>query len=182
MKKSVEFGIDRVRFALLAENGKFPDFDTNGKTADLIAVDSFTHSEEDNTTQEIEWEDIDMTLTLPGTVGAKSITFTSNNVSDEAYIFFKNYTTGTGEDAGYIVNDPKSDDSQTLAMQYVTKAIAGYPALIHEFTPVLVTVKKTGTTGRNGLPALQFTCQFQPNFDADGNPIRNHRYKEVTIA
>lgn len=180
MKKNVEFGLLEVKFAPLAANGAFPDFTAeNVVSADMIEVDSFTHNEAENTVQEIEWEDLPQKLTLPGNMGGKTITFTSNNVSEDAYKKFKGYKDGADENAGYVVNDPKFDDSQTMAMQYTTKAIAQYPALMHEFTPVLVTVKKTGTTGKNGLPSLQFTCAFQPNFNAAGESIPNHRYKEA---
>jgi hypothetical protein len=178
MEKNVEFGINYIKFAPLAANGVFPDFTAStAVSVDMIVVDSFTHTEEDNTFQEIEWEDIAQKLTLPGSMGKKTITFTSNNVSAEAYKFFKGYSDGTGDNAGYLVNDPNFDDSQNLAMQYVTLPVAQYDAFEHEFTPVLVTVKKTGNTGKNGLPALQFTCTFQPNFDAAGKSIPNHRYK-----
>jgi len=181
MEKKIEWGLDSVKFAPLAAGGAFPNF-TNAVTADMIEMDTFTHTEEDNETNAIQWEDQDTTLTLAGTPGQKSVAFTSNNVSPDAYKFFKQYVEGTGDNEGYMVNNPKSNDSQTLAMRYITRAIGEYPALQYEFTPVLVTVKKSGTTGKNGLPGLSFTCIFQPNFAADGKEIPNMRYKEITPA
>jgi len=181
MEKMIEWGIESVKFAPLAQSGAFPDFSAaETVTADMIEMDTFTHEEAENGTTEIQWEDMDVTLTLPGSPGKKSITFTSNNTSMEVLKFFKMYKEGTGTNSGYIVNDPKSNDSQTLAMQYVTRAIDNYPALRYEFTPVLVTVKKSGNTSKNGLPGLTFTCVFQPNFDSNGNAIENMRMQEIT--
>ncbi len=161
MEKNTEFGIDRVKFAPLAANGTFPDFTTSTAVSiGLIAVDSFTHAKEDNTFREINREDISQKLTLPGSGVKKTLIFTSKNVSVEACEFFKGF-----------------DNSRNLAMQYVTIPVARYNAFIHEFTPVAVTVMKTGNTGKNGLPALQFACTFLSNFDAAGKFMPNHRYK-----
>lgn len=177
----VDWGIDSIKFMNPVGDGSFPNFDaTTGVTlTKLIVIDSFVKTEEANSTNDIGWEDTSAKLRLTGDVGARTIVFESNDLSAEQYKYFKGYKDGTGDNVGYTVSDPKSDDTIIQAMQLKTRAISEYPARVHEFTPVLVEVKENGTVGKNGLPNLTFTITRQPNFDENGNELGGHRFKDV---
>ncbi|MBK5722425.1 hypothetical protein JGH11_16230 [Dysgonomonas sp. Marseille-P4677] len=183
MAKKVDWGIDSVKFMNVAADGAFPDFDaSSGVTlSNLIVIDSFVKTEEANTNTDIEWEETNSKLRLPGSVGTKTIVFESNDLSEEQFKYFKGYKDGTGANAGYIVNDPKSNDTITQAMQLKTRAVGEFPARIHEYTPVLVETKENGTVGKNGLPNLTHTITRQPNYDASGAEIGGHRIKDVPV-
>jgi len=180
-KPKVDWGIDSVKFMNPVGDGTFPNFDaTTGVTLmHLIVIDSFVKTEEANTNTDIEWEETSARLRLPGSVGQKTIVFESNDLSAEQFKYFKGYIDGTGANAGYTVETPQGDDTLTQAMQVKTRKIQEYPARVAEYTPVLVEVKENGTVGKNGLPNLTFTVTRQPNYDADGNEIGGHRFRDV---
>lgn len=180
----VNYGIESITFAELAPDGAFPDFEkAEAKKISInnIDIDSVESNEEENQSTKVEFENAD-SLMLGGTKGEKGFSFTSSDHSDEVLMFFRGMKQGSGDDEGWLVEDPSHDDSETLAMQVVTRALGEYPAKVKEYTPVLVTVKETGTIGKNNLGKLSYTCVRQPNIDATGKAIRGYREKSVKSA
>lgn len=177
----VDWGIQSIKFMPPVGGGAFPDFNatTGVHLLNLIVIDSYSETEEDNSTNEIEWEDTHAKLILPGSVGKKTIMVQTNDLSEEQYKYFKGYVDGTGQNAGYLVEDPNHNDTTTQAMQVITRAVGDFPARQHEYTPVQVIAKKAGTTGKNGLPNLTLTINRQPNFSSDGGVIGGYRFRDV---
>lgn len=179
----VDYGIQSITIAKLAQNGTFPDFEqlpeADKISIQMIDIDSFEPTEEENQSQEVEFENAD-TITLPGTKGKKGFVFTSSNKEDSVMKFLKGMKNGTGTgEEDWLYEDPDHDDSGTYAVQVITKALSSFPAKVKQYTPVLVTVKENGAIGKNNLGKFSFTCNRQPNFDATGKPIAGFREKPV---
>jgi len=178
-KPAIDYGIEYILFGPHLANGEFPEpgATTGIKLVNLIVMDSYNKEEADDEETDIYWEDVDgVGLTLDGNKGAKTVTFQSNDLSAEQYNYFKGYisdpsTKWTTEDPGF-----------TLPAQYMemkTKAIDEFKARIHQYTPVKVKVKESGTTGKNGLPNLTFAVKRQANKDENGKQIGGHRFKDI---
>lgn len=176
---NVDYGIDYILFGKHSADGSFPEPEATAgvKLVNLIVMDSFTKEEADDEETDIYWEDVDgVGLTLDGNEGAKTITFQSNDLSSEQYNYFKGYVTDP------TTKWTKETPGFALPLQYMemkTRAIAEFPARIHQYTPVKVKVKESGTTGKNGLPNLTFAMKRVANKDASGKQIAGHQFKEA---
>lgn len=175
----VDYGIDYILFGKAVSTGVFPEpgAATGVKLVDAIVMDSFTKEEADDEETDIHWENVTgVGLTLNGNEGAKTITFQSNDLSAEQYNYFKGYVTDT------TTKWTEEDPGFELPLQYMevkTRAIDEFPARIHQYMPVKVKVKESGTTGKNGLPNLTFNMKRTVNKDASGKQIGGHRFKNV---
>lgn len=176
----VDYGIESIKFAPVVGDGSFPKFETaeNAVSIQMIDIDSFTMEEAENNTTDVEFENFDI-LTLTGSQGKKTITFTASDTSGNIGKIFKGYKEGTAGNEGYLVNDPLHTDTSVWAMQVKTKALDEFPAKVYEYTPVSVVVKKTGTIGSNNLGKYTFSITRKPNVDASGNKLSNYREKAL---
>lgn len=174
----VEFGLSKIRLTAAKADGTFPNFETATEFKDIqfIVMDSFSEDKADDQTTDISVEDFDSPiLQLTGQKGLRSMSFQSNDLSTEQYQYLFGYTVST---EGWTVETP-GFVLPVQALQYTTKAIDQYPATVHEYAKANVKVKKTGTTGKNGLPNLQFNITFPANIDPTGVELQNHRLKSL---
>jgi len=181
----IDYGIESIKFAPLAADGAFPDFDAVSGviSIEMIDIDTVEPVEEANNSVDIEFENAD-NLRLPGTKGIKTIVFTSSDKEDALAKAFKGMKDGEteGNNAGWLVEDPDNDDTSTWAMQITTRALGDFPAKIKQYTPVLVEVKETGVVGKNNIGKYSFNCTRQPNYDAAGKKIGGFREKAIPVA
>lgn len=176
----VDYGIESIKFAPVVTDGSFPEFETVEGIVNIqmIDIDSFNIEEAENTTTDVEFENFDM-LTLVGSVGKKTITFTASDTSGNIGKAFKGYKAGADKNLGYLVNDPSHKDTSIWAMQVKTKNLDEFPAKVYEYTPVSVVVKRSGTIGSNNLGKYTFTITRKPNVDVSGNKLPNYREKTI---
>ena len=173
----LDYGIEYIAMGDALPDGEFPTVEVGAAANKItnIVVDSFTRDQEDDQETDVYWEDYDgVGVILKGEKGKKTLTVSSNDMSEEAYKRFLGYKTA----GGWTEEDP----SFTLPPQFVqlkTRAIDIYPARIHQYTPCDVVVKETGTIGKNGLPELQFTITRTANKDAAGKQVKGHRFQDV---
>lgn len=176
----VDYGIEYIAMGDALADGAFPEV-AAGEAANKITnivVDSFTRSKDDDQTTDIYWEDYEgIGLVLKGEKGKTTLVVRSNDMSETAYQKFMGYKTVGGW--------TKEDPSFVLPPQFVqfkTRAIDVYPARIHQYTPCDVSVRETGTIGKNGLAELEFTITRLSNRKADGVQDGGHRFQDVEAA
>jgi len=176
----VDYGIESIKFAPVVGDGSFPDFNTSTDVVNIqmIDIDSFTIDEAENNVTDVEFENFEI-VTLTGSPGKKTITFTVSDTSGNIGKAFKGYKEGKDKNVGYLVNDPLHTDSSIWAMQVKTKSLVDFPAKVYEYTPVLVTVKKSGTIGSSNLGKYTFTVTRKTNTDSTGNKLSNYREKVI---
>ena len=177
MAALVDYGIEKIVMTPAEADGTFPNFETATNKAEisLIVLDSFQKDKEDDQTTDIEVEDIDdVFLTLKGRKGKRSITFGTYDLSKEQYKYFLGYE----EDDDEMIEKP-GFVLPPQAMQMTTRTIDNYPAKIHTWAKLDVKVKETGTTGKNGLPNLQFDITLTANLGTGNTELPNHKWSLV---
>jgi hypothetical protein len=175
----VDYGIEHIKMVAANTDGSFPDFNvaTGVKLINLIVTDSFSEDKEDDQETEILWEDQDgIGLVLPGQKGKKTITFQSNDLSAEQYEYFMGYKKTS---AGGWVEETPGFVLPAQAMEVKTREIDDYPATTHQWAKVKVNVKRTGNTGKNGLPNLTFNVTMLANTTGTGIQVAGHRFKNA---
>ena len=161
----VEYGIQEIRLMAANTDGSMPDFDsTDAKVVRLIVIDSFQEDQENDQEVNLYEEGVKYPVsTFISQFGQKTITFQTYDLSQDQLAYLLGYTFENGyivENPGYIL--PRQ------AMQLITKPIGAYPAKVREWSRLNVMVKKTGTTGKNGLPYLQLDMKTLANSEMSG--------------
>lgn len=181
----IDYGIEEIKFAPLAANGAFPDFETaaGSVTIQMIDIDTVEFTEEENTNTDVEFENAE-SIRLPGAVGVKQIVLTSSDKGETIAKAFKGMTDGAEgtPNEGWRVENPDNDDTSTWAMQIRTRALGAFPAKLKQYTPVLVEVKETGVIGKNNLGKYSFTITRQPNYGANNEKLPGFREQPVPEA
>lgn len=176
MANIVDYGLEFVKLLPANADGSLPDFDTatGVHTINLIVMDSFQEDKDDDQTTDISVEELDdPILRLNGEKGLKNMTLQSYDLSPEQYAYLFGYTTDA---QGRLVENP-TFVLPAQALYYKTRPIDNYPSNEHWYAKANVKVKKSGTTGKNGLPNITFDITFPANMDPDGNPLPNHYAK-----
>lgn len=174
----VDYGLKKIRLMPAKSDGTFPAFGSATEFLDVqfIVTDSFQEDKDDDQTTDISVEELDdPILRLPGERGLKTLTFQSNNLDTPQYEYLFGYIV---DGAGWTVETPDFV-LPPQAIQITTKPIDKYPASVHEYAKADVKVKRTGTTGKSGLPNIQFDITFPANLDIDGKSQPNHRFKTI---
>ncbi len=173
---NVDYGIKEIMLAPATATGAYPDFETEGHVIPMIVMDSFQQEKEDDQTTDINWEDFDdVGLVLEGVKGKKTITFQTNDLSNDQY----KYLTGASVDTGGWLNEGVAFSLAPQAMQVTTRAIDTFPSKIHQWAKLKVEVKDSGSLGKNGLPNLTLKMTKVANTNAAGKEIAGKRTKEV---
>jgi hypothetical protein len=176
------YGIRSIIFDKVVKGG-FPSFDTSGTAFKVSAIvkDSFSFSDTAPSENNIEIEDSDEYFAvLNNEKGAQGFTFQSYDLSEEAYHKLLGFSDGTGDNEGYIVENPTFDAANVeFAVQITTRPLGEFSARQYEFARMKAKISKSGTLGKSGFPNLNIELTKLVNFDEQGNEHPASRIKEL---
>lgn len=174
---TVDYGIKSIEFLPALPSGEFQDFDSVAgvKLMKLTVLDSFQEDKDDDQTTDLSVEELDTPiLRLAGEKGLRTITFQSYDLSEEDLAYFMGYK----NENGWAVEDPNFV-LPAQAMRLTTRKIDIYPAKEREWAKLDVRVKRAGTTGKNGLPYIQFDITVPANLDNNGKAKPGYRERLI---
>lgn len=174
----VVYGIEYILFGDKPVNGKFPAVgSTTAHRVSLIGMDSYSATKDDDTTTDVNFEDLDeVFLVLDGEKGKTTITFTSSNFSEATMAYFLGYE--VDEDGAWISKPNFS--LPEMYMEVKTRKIQNYKAKVFQYLPVKVKATEVTTLTKNALSTIEFEVTLLANTDETGKEIGNKKIIPLT--
>lgn len=177
MKNGV-YGIKSFSFADCVENGGYPTAFTN--TLKAIVSGSLTFNDQAAQTSDVEIEDSeDPYAVLVTSAATKGFTVQTYDLSKENYEALLEYTADTKK----WENEAPTESTIFKAIQIVTKDLDDIPSKTFQWSKMKLTVTRSGSIGKSGLPNLNIECRQMAVFDAKGEKVSGHRWiltKDIT--
>nr|DAF50889.1 MAG TPA: hypothetical protein [Siphoviridae sp. ctr0I1] len=177
MKNGV-YGIKSFSFADCVENGGYPTAFEN--TLKAIVSGSLTFNDQAAQTSDVEIEDSeDPYAVLVTSAATKGFTVQTYDLSKENYEALLEYTA----DAKKWENEAPTESTIFKAIQIVTKDLDDIPSKTFQWSKMKLTVTRSGSIGKSGLPNLNIECRQMAVFDAKGEKVSGHRWiltKDIT--
>ena len=177
MKNGV-YGIKSFSFADCVENGGYPTAFVN--TLKAIVSGSLTFNDQAAQTSDVEIEDSeDPYAVLVTSAATKGFTVQTYDLSKENYEALLEYTA----DVKKWENEAPTESTIFKAIQIVTKDLDDIPSKTFQWSKMKLTVTRSGSIGKSGLPNLNIECRQMAVFDAKGEKVSGHRWiltKDIT--
>nr|DAG42055.1 MAG TPA: hypothetical protein [Caudoviricetes sp.] len=177
MKNGV-YGIKSFSFADCVENGGYPTAFVN--TLKAIVSGSLTFNDQAAQTSDVEIEDSeDPYAVLVTSAATKGFTVQTYDLSKENYEALLEYTADTKK----WENEAPTESTIFKAIQIVTKDLDDIPSKTFQWSKMKLTVTRSGSIGKSGLPNLNIECRQMAVFDAKGEKVSGHRWiltKDIT--
>ncbi len=175
MKNGV-YGLESFSFADCVENGGYPT--TWSDKIKAVVSGSLTFNDQAAQTSDVEIEDSDEPYaTLKTSAATKGFTLQTYDLSEENFTKLLNYTKdeGTGgKNAWY--NELPQEIEVHKAVQIVTKKLDDIPSKTFQWAKMKLTITRSGSIGKGGLPNLNIEFRQMAVFDAKGDPKSGHRW------
>lgn len=170
MKNGV-YGIKSFSFADCVENGGYPTAFVN--TLKAIVSGSLTFNDQAAQTSDVEIEDSeDPYAVLVTSAATKGFTVQTYDLSKENYEALLEYTA----DEKKWENEAPTESTIFKAIQIVTKDLDDIPSKTFQWSKMKLTVTRSGSIGKSGLPNLNIECRQMAVFDAKGEKVSGHRW------
>ena len=175
MAKEGVFGIKEFAIADPAANGAYPtEFPYKFKA---IVTGSLTFNDSAASTTDVEIEDSeDPYAVLVSSAATKGFTVQTYDMSKETYAELLGYTT----DANKWNNELPTESEIYKAVQIVTKDLDDIVSKTFQWSKMKLTVTRSGSIGKSGLPNLNIEFRQMAVFDAEGNKISGHRFANTS--
>lgn len=178
MAKNGVYGIKSFSFADCVDNGGYPTKFSN--TIKAIVTSSLSFNDQAAQTSDVEIEDSeDPYAVLPTSAATKGFTIQTYDLSQENFVALLGYTVDTKK----WVNEAPVESEVYKAIQIVTKDLDDIPSKTFQWSKMKLTVTRSGSIGKSGLPNLNIECRQMAVFDAKGEKVSGHRWgltSEVT--
>lgn len=172
MAKNGVFGIRSFSFADCAANGGYPTSFPNSIKA--IVTGSLTFNDQAASTTDVEIEDSeDPYAVLTSSAATKGFTIQTYDLSPENFKALLNYTDSS--DNKWVEEAPKESEVYK-AIQIVTEDLDDIPSKTFQWSKMKLTVTRSGSIGKSGLPNLNIECRQMAVFDSSGNKVSGHRF------
>ena len=172
MGKNGVYGIEKFSFADPVANGGYPSAFTNSIKA--IVTGSLTFNDQAASTTDVEIEDSeDPYVVLTSSAATKGFTIQTYDLSPENFKALLNYTDSS--DRKWYEEAP-TESEVYKAIQIVTKTLDDIPSKTFEWSKMRLTVTRSGSIGKSGLPNLNIECRQMAVFDTNGNKVSGHRF------
>lgn len=171
MAKNGVYGVKSFSYADCAANGGYPTaFD---KLLKAIVTGSLTFNDQAAQTEDVEVEDTeDPYAELTTSAATKGFTVQTYDLSKENYEELLGYTT----DEKKWSNESPTENTIFKAIQIVTKDLDDIPSRTFQWSKMKLTVTRSGSIGKSGLPNLNIECRQMAVFDAKGEMVSGHRW------
>lgn len=169
MKNGV-YGIREFSIADCAANGAYPtNFPYKFKA---IVSGSLTFNDSAAGTTDIEVEDLeDPYAVLTSSVATKGFTVQTYDLSADTYAELLGYTS-----SGNWSIEPPEETKIFKAVQIITEDLDDIPSKTFQWAKMQLTVTRSGSIGKTGLPNLNVEFRQIAVFDAEGNRVSGHRF------
>lgn len=172
MAKNGVFGIRSFSFADCVENGGYPTSFPNSIKA--IVTGSLTFNDQAASTTDVEIEDSeDPYAVLSSSAATKGFTIQTYDLSPENFKALLNYTDSSD---GNWVEEASKESEVYKAIQIVTEDLDDIPSKTFQWSKMKLTVTRSGSIGKSGLPNLNIECRQMAVFDDSGNKVSGHRF------
>ena len=163
MAKNGVFGLESFSFADCVENGGYPTQWSDKIKA--IVSGSLSFNDQAAQTSDVEIEDSeDPYAVLTTSAATKGFTLQTYDFSEENFTKLLGYT-----------KDEGSSGKNYKAVQIVTKDLDDIPSRTFQWSKMKLTITRSGSIGKSGLPNLNIEFRQMAVFDASGNKKSGHR-------
>lgn len=171
MAKNGVFGIKTFSFADCVANGGYPTTFSNSLKA--IVTGSLTFNDSAASTSDVEVEDSeDPYAVLTSSAATKGFTIQTYDLSKENFESLLNYTS----DDKKWENEAPTENECYKAIQIVTKDLDDIPSRTFQWSKMKLTITRSGSIGKSGLPNLNIECRQMAVYDAQGEKVSGHRW------
>lgn len=171
MAKNGVFGIKTFSFADCVANGGYPTTFPNSLKA--IVTGSLTFNDSAASTSDVEVEDSeDPYAVLTSSAATKGFTIQTYDLSKENFESLLNYTS----DDKKWENEAPTENECYKAIQIVTKDLDDIPSRTFQWSKMKLTITRSGSIGKSGLPNLNIECRQIAVYDAQGEKVSGHRW------
>lgn len=171
MAKNGVYGIKSFSFANCAANGGYPTKFDN--TVKAIVTGSLGFNDQAAQTSDVEIEDSeDPYAVLVTSAATKGFTIQTYDLSQENFVALLGYTV----DEKKWVNEAPVESEIYKAIEIVTKDLDDIPSKTFQWSKMKLTVTRSGSIGKSGLPNLNIECRQMAVFDAKGEKVSGHRW------
>lgn len=171
MAKNGVFGIKTFSFADCVANGGYPTTFPNSLKA--IVTGSLTFNDSAASTSDVEVEDSeDPYAVLTSSAATKGFTIQTYDLSKENFESLLNYTS----DDKKWENEAPTENECYKAIQIVTKDLDDIPSRTFQWSKMKLTITRSGSIGKSGLPNLNIECRQMAVYDAQGEKVSGHRW------
>jgi hypothetical protein len=171
MAKNGVFGIKTFSFADCVANGGYPTTFSNSLKA--IVTGSLTFNDSAASTSDVEVEDSeDPYAVLTSSAATKGFTIQTYDLSKENFESLLNYTS----DDKKWENEAPTENECYKAIQIVTKDLDDIPSRTFQWSKMKLTITRSGSIGKSGLPNLNIECRQMAVYDAQGDKVSGHRW------
>lgn len=171
MKNGV-FGIKEFALADCVANGGYPEkFDLVLKA---IVSGSLSFNDAAASTSDVEIEDSeDPYAVLTSSAATKGFTIQTYDLSEENFESLLGYTK---DETTKWINEKPTETDVYKAVQIVTKDLDEIPSKTFQWSKMKLTVTRSGSIGKSGLPNLNIEFRQMAVFDANGDKASGHRF------
>lgn len=168
--KNGVYGIDEFAIADPVESGYPTSYPFKFKA---IVSGSLTFNDNAASTNDVEIEDSeDPYAVLTSSAATKGFTVQTYDLSAETYKAIWGYTSTDQK-----WNDEAPDEKDIYkAVQIKTKKLDDIPAKVFQWKKMKLTVTRSGSIGKTGLPNLNIEFRQMAVFDSEGNKVSGHRW------
>ena len=134
---------------------------------------SLTFNDSAASTSDVEIEDSeDPYVVLPSSAATKGFTVQTYDLSSEIFKAILGYTS---TDSKWNEELPTETEIYK-AVQIKTKVLDDIPAKVFQFSKMKLTVTRSGSIGKTGLPNLNIEFRQMAVFNASGEKVSGHRW------
>lgn len=174
MAKNGVYGLESFSFADCVENGGYPTTWSNKIKA--VVSGSLSFNDQAAQTSDVEVEDSeDPYAVLTTSAATKGFTLQTYDFSEENFMKLLGYKkdSDTGKDAW--LNELPQETEIYKAVQIVTKELDDIPSRTFQWSKMKLTVTRSGSIGKSGLPNLNIEFRQMAVFNANGDKKSGHR-------
>lgn len=172
MAKNGVFGIKEFALATCVENGGYPT--TFPLKLKAIVSGSLSFNDAAASTSDVEIEDSeDPYAVLTSSAATKGFTVQTYDLSEEN---FKELLGYTSDETTNWVNEKPTETEIYKAVQIITKDLDDIPSKTFQWSKMKLTVTRSGSIGKTGLPNLNIEFRQMAVFDASGEKVSGHRF------
>ena len=171
MKNGV-FGIQEFALADCVANGGYPTaFDLKLKA---IVSGSLSFNDAAASTSDVEIEDSeDPYAVLTSSAATKGFTIQTYDLSEGNFVNLLGYTK---DETKKWINESPTETDVYKAVQIITKDLDDIPSKTFQWSKMKLTITRSGSIGKSGLPNLNIEFRQMAVFDENGDKVSGHRF------
>lgn len=176
MAKNGVYGLESFSFAECVANGGYPSAWSDKIKA--VVSGSLSFNDQAAQTQDVEVEDSeDPYAVLTTSAATKGFTLQTYDLSEDNFTKLLGYTKDVGSSGKNMwLNELPQETEVYKAVQIVTKTLDDIPSKTFQWSKMKLTITRSGSIGKSGLPNLNIEFRQMAVFDSNGDKKSGHRW------